>query len=87
MTEPSVSRMVGVLAGEGTAAGGRVVSEGGQLLEQRFAALVEAAGVSYSVYRESTVRLLAAIGGDVEPVTATTPERMRRRQPASVPRS
>jgi DNA-binding MarR family transcriptional regulator len=90
VSEPSVSRMVQVLAGEGwlmleeppaggnrrslrlTEAGVRIVAEYGQLLEQRFADLVEKAGVSYPEYRDDTLRLLAALGAE-EQGRATAP--------------
>lgn len=83
VTEPSVSRMVRVLVGEGmlaasadpnggnrhrvelTAAGRELVAGGGALLEDRFAALVDAAGISYSEYRHATQRLLTVLGGDI----------------------
>lgn len=66
-----------------TAAGAQVAAECGQLLESRFADLVEAAGVSYGDYRHNTVRLLEALGGDVKPATGTTPVTKTRRQPAN----
>lgn len=105
VTEPSVSRMVHTLIGEGllavdgdsaggnrrslqlTAAGAQVAAECGQLLESRFADLVETAGVSYGDYRHNTVRLLEALGGDVKPATGTTPVTKTRRQPANRARS
>jgi DNA-binding MarR family transcriptional regulator len=43
---------------------GRALLEGcGELLEDRFAEVVDRAGVDYDEYRRSTVRLLAALGG------------------------
>lgn len=47
-----------------TPSGAQVVARCGALLEDRFASLVEAAGVSYPEYRASTMRLLTALGGD-----------------------
>jgi DNA-binding MarR family transcriptional regulator len=44
-----------------TASGRALVASCGGLLEDRFAALVETAGVSYRDYRESTQRLFAAL--------------------------
>jgi DNA-binding MarR family transcriptional regulator len=44
-----------------TASGQALVASCGGLLEDRFAALVETAGVSYGDYRESTQRLFAAL--------------------------
>lgn len=44
-----------------TASGQALVASCGRLLEDRFAALVETAGVSYRDYRESTRRLFAAL--------------------------
>ncbi|MGO9903618.1 MAG: MarR family winged helix-turn-helix transcriptional regulator [Solirubrobacteraceae bacterium] len=79
VSEPSVSRMVRVLADCGwlravsepaggnrnqlrlTAAGEQLVQRWGAELEERLAALVEAAGVPYPAYRAHTQRLLAAL--------------------------
>jgi DNA-binding MarR family transcriptional regulator len=79
VTEPSVSRMTGVLVEAGflearadraggnrrhlqlTAAGEALIARCGALLEDRFAALVESAGVSYDDYGASTRRLLVAL--------------------------
>ena len=79
VTEPSVSRMTGVLVGAGfleatadraggnrrhlqlTTAGEELIARCGVLLEDRFAALVESAGVSYDDYGASTRRLLGAL--------------------------
>jgi DNA-binding MarR family transcriptional regulator len=75
-SEPSTSRMVGVLAEAGlltvtrpvgignrrrlqlTDAGSELVARCAAMLEQRFAALVDQAGVSYDSLQESTRRLL-----------------------------
>ncbi len=79
VTEPSVSRMTGVLVEAGfleanadraggnrrhlqlTTAGEELIARCGALLEDRFAALVESAGVSYDDYGASTRRLLVAL--------------------------
>jgi DNA-binding MarR family transcriptional regulator len=79
VTEPSVSRMTGVLVDAGflearadraggnrrhlqlTAAGEELIARCGALLEDRFAALVESAGVSYDDFGASTRRLLVAL--------------------------
>lgn len=79
VTEPSVSRMTGVLVAEGlidarpapggghrkrlalTPRGERLVRDGQQTLEERFAALVSASGVSYRRLEEDTGALLAAL--------------------------
>ncbi len=77
ITEPSVSRMVRALVDEGlvtsspvpgnrrslmlTAAGRELTLACGALLEDRFAALVEASGVSYEDYRSNTLRVLAQL--------------------------
>jgi DNA-binding MarR family transcriptional regulator len=82
VTEPSVSRMTGVLVEAGflearadraggnrrhlqlTTAGEELIARCGALLEDRFAALVATAGVSYDDYGASTRRLLVAVSGD-----------------------
>ena len=46
-----------------TSAGAEVVDTCGELLERRFAELVQAAGVPYRRYRDDTARLLAALSG------------------------
>lgn len=79
VTEPSVSRMTGVLVEAGflearadraggnrrhlqlTTAGEELIARCGALLEERFAALVKSAGVSYDDYGASTRRLLVAL--------------------------
>jgi DNA-binding MarR family transcriptional regulator len=79
ISEPSVSRLVRILAedgwlqaaserGEGnrkrlrlTVAGDQLVQRWGAELEERFAALLEAAGVPYRAYRIHTHRLLATL--------------------------
>ena len=79
VSEPSVSRMVRVLADGGwlravsepaggnrsqlrlTAAGEQLVQRWGAELEERLAALVDAADVPYRAYRAHTQRLLAAL--------------------------
>jgi DNA-binding MarR family transcriptional regulator len=79
VSEPSVSRMVRVLANGGwlravsepaggnrnqlrlTPAGEQLVQRWGAELEERLAALVDAAGVPYRAYRTHTQRLLAAL--------------------------
>ena len=79
VTEPSVSRMTGVLVEAGflearadraggnrrhlqlTTAGEELIARCGALLEDRFAALVETAGVSYEDYGAATRRLLATL--------------------------
>jgi DNA-binding MarR family transcriptional regulator len=79
ITEPSVSRMTGVLVAEGlldaradpggghrkrlalTPRGERLVRDGQQILEERFAALVGASGVSYQRLEADTAALLAAL--------------------------
>lgn len=81
VTEPSVSRMTGVLVEAGllearvdraggnrrhlqlTTEGEELIARCGALLEDRFAALVAAAGVSYDDYGASTRRLLATLSG------------------------
>ena len=100
VTEPSVSRMTGVLVEAGflkasadraggnrrhlelTSAGEKLVARCGSLLEDRFAALVESAEVSYDEYGASTRRLLVAISageissskkpGEVDPAPLTS---------------
>jgi DNA-binding MarR family transcriptional regulator len=90
VTEPSVSRMTGVLVEAGflearadraggnrrhlrlTTAGEELIARCGALLEDRFAALVESAGVSYDDYGASTRRLLAALS-DGEPSSTKKP--------------
>ncbi len=82
VTEPSVSRMTGVLVEAGflearadraggnrrhlqlTTAGEELIARCGALLEDRFAALVAAAGVSYDDYGASTRRLLVVLSGE-----------------------
>lgn len=79
VSEPSVSRMTGVLAGIGllespfdpaggnrrrltlTANGAAMVEKCRALLEDRFAALVDRAGVSYADYARDTGLLLEAL--------------------------
>jgi DNA-binding MarR family transcriptional regulator len=81
VSEPSVSRMVRVLADDGwlqtlpdpaggnrnrlrlTASGEQLVQRWGAELEERLAALLDTAGVSYGTYRTHTMRLLAALDG------------------------
>jgi DNA-binding MarR family transcriptional regulator len=55
-----------------TPAGKKLVTKGGTLLENRFAILVGIADVSYSDYRDSTVRLVTALstGGGRTPAAA-----------------
>jgi DNA-binding MarR family transcriptional regulator len=99
VSEPSVSRMVRVLADGGwlqavsepaggnrnqlrlTAAGEELVQRWGAELEERLAALVDAAGVPYRAYRTHTQRLLAALDGPAigsrDPQPAATPSRSR----------
>jgi hypothetical protein len=55
-----------------TPSGKRLVAKGGALLENRFAALVETVGVSYGDYRDSTVRLVAALSTGGEGVSGVT---------------
>jgi DNA-binding MarR family transcriptional regulator len=82
VTEPSVSRMTGVLVEAGfleakadraggnrrhlqlTTTGEELIARCGALLEDRFAALVAAAGVSYDDYGASTRQLLATLSGE-----------------------
>jgi DNA-binding MarR family transcriptional regulator len=84
VSEPSVSRMVRVLADGGwlramsepaggnrnqlrlTAAGEQLVQRWGAELEERLAALVDAADVPYRAYRAHTQQLLAAL--DATPI-------------------
>ena len=76
VTEPSISRMVGVLTAEGlldppgrtgrprlnlTARGKELVASVQPVLEDRFAALVAESGVPYDEYAEHTSQLLAAL--------------------------
>lgn len=88
VSEPSVSRMVRVLADNGwlqiapdpaagnrnrlmlTVAGDQLVARWGGELEERFAGLVEAAGVPYRAYLSDTERLLAAL--EAPPVRSPT---------------
>lgn len=83
VSEPSVSRMVGVLVECGwlqtipdpaggnrnqlrlTTSGEQLVERWGAELEQRFAALLETAGVPYRTYGTHTKRLIAAL--DAQP--------------------
>ena len=92
VTEPSVSRMTGVLVEAGfldarvdraggnrrhlqlTTAGEELIARCGALLEDRFAALVESAGVSYDDYGASTRRLLVALS-DGETSSTKRPDR------------
>jgi DNA-binding MarR family transcriptional regulator len=76
VTEPSISRMVGVLAAEGlldppgrsggrrlnlSARGTELVASVQDVLEDRFAALVAESGVPYDEYAAHTAQLLAAL--------------------------
>jgi DNA-binding MarR family transcriptional regulator len=76
VTEPSVSRMVGVLRAEGlldapgrgerrglklSASGKELLASVQDLLEDRFAALVAESGVPYDEYAAHTEQLLAAL--------------------------
>ncbi|MBP8920608.1 MAG: MarR family transcriptional regulator [Micropruina sp.] len=76
VTEPSVSRMIGVLTAEGlleppertgrrrlslSASGRSLVASAQGVLEDRFAELVAGSGVPYDAYREHTARLLATL--------------------------
>ena len=76
VTEPSISRMVGVLAAEGlldapdrtgrrrlnlSARGKELVASVQDVLEDRFAALVAESGVPYAEYAEHTAQLLATL--------------------------
>jgi DNA-binding MarR family transcriptional regulator len=91
VSEPSVSRMVRVLAHAGwlqslpdpaggnrnqlrlTASGKGLVQRWGAELEERFAALLETAGVPYRSYRTHTTRLLAALDGQPGDARVRTP--------------
>jgi DNA-binding MarR family transcriptional regulator len=91
VSEPSVSRMVRVLADAGwlqtlpdpaggnrnqlrlTASGKGLVQRWGAELEERFAALLETAGVPYRSYRTHTTRLLAALDGQPGDARVRTP--------------
>jgi DNA-binding MarR family transcriptional regulator len=91
VSEPSVSRMVRVLAHAGwlqslpdpaggnrnqlrlTASGKGLVQRWGAELEERFAALLETAGVPYHTYRTHTTRLLAALDGQPGDARVRTP--------------
>lgn len=91
VSEPSASRMVGVLVGTGLldsridpAGGnrrrltlttqGQVVVEGcRELLERRFAALVERSGVSYADYARDTTLLLEALEAAQKPANREHP--------------
>ena len=66
-----------------TPAGRRLVAGCGQLLEDKFAAVVDAAGVSYDAYRDSTLRLLAALGGTAQ-AAANAKRESAKREPAKV---
>lgn len=86
-TEPSTSRMVGVLATDGlltatrTAGGGnrrevrltdegvRLVARCAQMLEGRFAELVDQSGVPYATYQRYTRQLLTRLGSDQDTPT------------------
>ena len=90
VSEPSVSRMVRVLADDGwlqtlpdpaggnrnrlrlTASGEQLVQRWGAELEERLAALLDTAGVSYGTYRTHTMRLLAALDGQPGDARART---------------
>ncbi|MGO9971630.1 MAG: MarR family winged helix-turn-helix transcriptional regulator [Solirubrobacteraceae bacterium] len=90
VSEPSVSRMVRVLADGGwlravsepaggnrnqlrlTAAGELLVQRWGAELEERLAALVDAAGVPYRAYRAHTMQLLSAL--DAPPIGSPQPQ-------------
>jgi DNA-binding MarR family transcriptional regulator len=103
VTEPSVSRMAGVLVGAGfleasadraggnrrhlqlTAAGEELIARCGALLEDRFAALVESAGVSYDDYGASTRRLLVALS-DGETSSTKKPAGADPMSPSSIHR-
>ncbi|MFC5996652.1 MarR family winged helix-turn-helix transcriptional regulator [Pseudonocardia hispaniensis] len=79
VSEPSVSRMTGALAGTGlleagpdpaggnrrrlalTPSGKQVVAQCRDLLERRFADVVERSGVGYATYTRDTRRLIAAL--------------------------
>lgn len=79
VSEPSVSRMTGVLTGTGlleaqpdpaggnrhqltlTGRGKDVVQRARELLERRFAELVDRSGVSYADYARDTRRLIATL--------------------------
>jgi DNA-binding MarR family transcriptional regulator len=76
VTEPSVSRMIGVLTAEGlldppdrtgrrrlrlSTRGKEVVRSVQHVLEDRFADLVAETGIPYDEYAEHTARLLAAL--------------------------
>ena len=76
VTEPSISRMVGVLTAEGlldapgrsggrrlnlSARGKELVASVQDVLENRFAALVAESGIPYDEYAEHTAQLLAAL--------------------------
>lgn len=81
VSEPSVSRMTGLLADAGlldsrpdpaggnrrrltlTTEGEQVVEAGRDLLEHRFADLVERSGVRYADYERDTARLMSALDG------------------------
>jgi DNA-binding MarR family transcriptional regulator len=91
VSEPSVSRMVRVLADAGwlqtlpdpaggnrnqlrlTASGKGLVQRWGAELEERFAALLETAGVPYRTYRTHTTRLLDALDGQPGDARVRTP--------------
>jgi DNA-binding MarR family transcriptional regulator len=81
-TEPSTSRMVGVLAADGlltatrnagggnrrevrlTDEGARLVEQCSQMLEARFAELVDLSGVPYATYQRYTRQLLSQLDRD-----------------------
>jgi DNA-binding MarR family transcriptional regulator len=81
-TEPSTSRMVGVLVSDGlvtatrtagagnrrdvklTDEGARLVEQCSQMLEERFAELVDRSGVPYVTYQRYTRQLLAQLDSD-----------------------
>ena len=95
VSEPSVSRMAGVLSGIGlldsridpaggnrrrltlTSAGRQVVENCRELLERRFAELVDRSGVSYTDYARDTTLLMEALGA------AQTPTKHARASPAA----
>lgn len=86
-TEPSTSRMVGVLAADGlltatqaagdgnrrkvklTDEGARLVERCSQMLEERFAELVDRSGVPCATYQRYTRRLLAQLDSDQDTST------------------
>lgn len=97
ISEPSASRMTGVLTGTGlldsqpdpaggnrrrltlTVQGKQVVEDCRELLERRFANLVETSGVSYADYARDTTLLMQALGAAQQPAD-------REQSPQSAPR-